>query len=422
MSASVQPAADVQSPSSPSRVDSKWDALRTSEHEAAVPAILFVLCKTVIDNDQGGLSLNATVVQRVLLEAPLATPPPLRPLEDTLLFEIKVKGPRAGGEIASRRKGLESMHGGNSYMAYETLDLKAVPLDVRQQWRWFPFRIIRATIDLELQAKNINFGQREVQFCPDLCVSNIKDNVARVQVRGSVNRSSRLELLEEQPVVHMVQDKRFKKGLLLSTMEGHNQQVEEYAAYQANLRAGVPVPRVVPDPDENLFITYPSMRLTFYLHELPTNAMTKIVGPLLLVISLMLVNYHVFYGFDVRDGCPGEERDPGYLTNTILIAVAAATRVPEIRADRKKSPYISYFWDSLMAVVFLVGFALSTWPHCHVAMAGCLLSSLVVVSMVVSGGRHYFVRRTLRKSLTSLPQLIETDNTETNVTFGLQHQ
>lgn len=73
-------------------------------------------------------------------------------------------------------------------------------------------------------------------------------------------------------------------------MEGHNQQVEEYATYQANLRAGVPVPRVVPDPNENLFITYPLMRLTFYLHEPPTNAMVKIVGPLLLVVNLMLVS------------------------------------------------------------------------------------------------------------------------------------
>ncbi|CAN0590973.1 unnamed protein product, partial [Ectocarpus sp. 12 AP-2014] len=32
MSASVEPAAGVQSPSSPSRIESIWDALRTSEH------------------------------------------------------------------------------------------------------------------------------------------------------------------------------------------------------------------------------------------------------------------------------------------------------------------------------------------------------------------------------------------------------
>ncbi|CAM9435576.1 unnamed protein product, partial [Ectocarpus sp. 13 AM-2016] len=53
------------------------------------------------------------------------------------------------------------------------------------------------------------------------------------------------------------------------------------------------------------------------------------------------VNYHEFYGFDVRDGCPGKERDPDYLANTILIAVAAAIMVPEIRAERTKSPYMS---------------------------------------------------------------------------------
>lgn len=40
---------------------------------------------------------------------------------------------------------------------------------------------------------------------------------------------------------------------------------------------------------EHLFITYPLMRLTFWLHEPTSKAVFKVLGPLLLVVTLMWV-------------------------------------------------------------------------------------------------------------------------------------
>ena len=86
----------------------------------------------------------------------------------------------------------------------------------------------------------------------------------------------------------IVQDRRLKKSLEQSVKDGHKQQVEPY---QAQLKAGR-VPTVF-DPDENVFVTYPLMRLTFYLYEPPAKAMFKIIGPLFLVLYLMLVSCYI---------------------------------------------------------------------------------------------------------------------------------
>ncbi|CAN0424355.1 unnamed protein product, partial [Ectocarpus sp. 12 AP-2014] len=326
-----------QPPAPPLLVASKWARLRESQREAKVPVALFVLCKTVVEDDQGALYLNATVVQRVPLETTRPTPPQEQ-LEQDLLFQMRVKGPSAGGGITIRRRSVEDVRGRSQHtvMVCETLDLKTVPLDVRNYWNWFPFRILKATIDLELQAKNVDVGRTKVLFCPDLCASNIKDNVAKVQTRGSFSRSSKLTFLQEEPLVHIVQDRRFKKGLGQEVKDGHKLQAETFQADVEEGRAPT-----VADPDDNLFVTYPLMRLTFYLYEPPAKAMFKVVGPLFLVLYLMLMNFNEFYGLRNiwDDGCPGEERDSDYLANGIGIAITAAFVVPAIRADRMKSPY-----------------------------------------------------------------------------------
>ena len=51
-----------------------------------------------------------------------------------------------------------------------------------------------------------------------------------------------------------------------------------------------------PDPDD-LFITFPLMRLTFWLHEPTSKAVFKVLGPLLLVVTLMWVRKLSFCQF-----------------------------------------------------------------------------------------------------------------------------
>ncbi|CAB1100786.1 unnamed protein product [Ectocarpus sp. CCAP 1310/34] len=305
----------------------------------------------------------------------------------------------------------------------------------------------------------------KVLFCPDLCASNVTDNVAKVQTRGSLSRSSKLTFLQEQPIVHVrnVQDtaprislhalldkgitacgtfrcystprlanivgdvkrgiiavdlnaQRFKKGLEQAVMDGHKQQAETYQADVEASRAPT-----VADPDDDVFVTYPLMRLTFYLYEPPAKAMYKIVGPLFLVLYLMLMNFNEFYGLRNiwDDGCPRGKRDSDYLANGIGIAITAAFVVPAIRADRMKSPYISFTRDDLTAVTFLLGLALSTSSYCHWAISGCFVSFLVVVSAVVASVRHYFKCKHMRKTVEQRPPvMVEASSTEVKATVA----
>ena len=43
------------------------------------------------------------------------------------------------------------------------------------------------------------------------------------------------------------------------------------------------------ESDDDLFIRHPQLRLTFWLYEPVSKAIFRIVGPLVLVVSLMLV-------------------------------------------------------------------------------------------------------------------------------------
>lgn len=116
------------------RVD--WDDLCNSQDvELKVPVSLFILCKTVVEDDQGALFLNGTLVQRILVDnVPVngtsprytmlppsptrtATPSVSGPTEardnlsaedhqmrlEALLFPIKIKGPMPSDPPIGRR-------------------------------------------------------------------------------------------------------------------------------------------------------------------------------------------------------------------------------------------------------------------------------------------------------------------------------
>lgn len=57
----------------------------------------------------------------------------------------------------------------------------------------------------------------------------------------------------------------------------------------------------------------------------------------------------------------------------------------------------SFTVDDFLAVIFLVGLALSNAPNPPVALAGCLLSSMVVLGAVVSLVGHVLKCKKLRK-------------------------
>lgn len=57
-----RPKSMITSPDQTS-VSIDWEELRNSEGEATVPVAPFVLCKTVVEDEQGGLFLNGTIIQ-----------------------------------------------------------------------------------------------------------------------------------------------------------------------------------------------------------------------------------------------------------------------------------------------------------------------------------------------------------------------
>lgn len=120
------------------------------------------MCKTVVEDDGGGLFLNGTLVQRVLVK----NVPTISPSDGTidaathsklesLLFPIHLKGPLPGGDIKHRTLYIddprtpsdqEAEAPGTVQLCAQTLDLISAPLDVRQYWNWY-VRISCVTID-----------------------------------------------------------------------------------------------------------------------------------------------------------------------------------------------------------------------------------------------------------------------------------
>lgn len=140
-------------------VEADWKGIVTSlQPEMKVPVSLFVLCKTVVEDDQGALFLNGTLVQRILVgNIPPATSSPSAstPQGNTdisaddqtklkaLLFAISIKGPIPAHPAQSRRIDLADIPRdvapaaqttGVTKLCSETLDLVHAPLDIHQHW------------------------------------------------------------------------------------------------------------------------------------------------------------------------------------------------------------------------------------------------------------------------------------------------
>lgn len=80
----------------------------------------------------------------------------------------------------------------------------------------FPFRILKGTVDLELQAKYrpSEFGEGKVLLCPDLLspiIDGVSDKVRaerlkkiiRVKETGNLSRLRRLNFITKMPVVEV---------------------------------------------------------------------------------------------------------------------------------------------------------------------------------------------------------------------------
>lgn len=110
-------------------VKTNWTFLRNQDaEEAKVPAMLFVLCKTVTEDESGALFLNGTLVQRILWEGP--------PPENARCFPIDLKGPLAGGQLQERRTTSKVTRESTTptHMLYSTINMINAPIDVQPHW------------------------------------------------------------------------------------------------------------------------------------------------------------------------------------------------------------------------------------------------------------------------------------------------
>ncbi|CAM9385637.1 unnamed protein product [Ectocarpus sp. 12 AP-2014] len=386
-------------------VEADWEKLEKTEEDIIVPASLFVMCKTVVEDDGGGLFLNGTLVQRVLVKNVPTVSPSDGTIDaatqsklESLLFPIHLKGPLPGGDIKHRTLYIDDPREpsdqefeapGTVQLCAQTLDLISAPLDVRQHWNGFPFRILEGTVELELQSsfRHEDFGSKKILLCPDLLrpvlddlsgkeLQNRLEKIIRIKPSSGLSRLRRLAFLRELPVVELCYEVRLKKG-----------------ARRADDEAGL---------DNNLLIRYPQLTLRFLLYEPISKAVFKIVGPLALVLALMLMNFQEFFGFSATvqsNDCleePASDTYRDYLANGIGIVLAAFFAIPSIREGNIKSPGISFRRDDFMAVAFLIGLALSNVRQCQVALVGILLSCGVVVWALTSFVWFMFELRRLR--------------------------
>lgn len=114
-----------------------WDTLRGATNELKVPVSLFVLCKTIVEDEGGSLFLNATLVQRVQVgNVPTSDESTARQLK-AVMFGIDVKGPFPGGEVKPRRDASLTEVGASpssTRLCAQTFDVVSVPIDVRSIW------------------------------------------------------------------------------------------------------------------------------------------------------------------------------------------------------------------------------------------------------------------------------------------------
>ncbi|CAN0298539.1 unnamed protein product [Scytosiphon promiscuus] len=110
-----------------------WNELRASQVAQKVSVALFVLCKSVVEDDEGALFFNGTAVQRVLLRADQLRPPD--ELERELMFDIQIRSPVATTHVFPRRHSVVELDR-NVFMGSEVFDIKAAPLDVQEHWHW----------------------------------------------------------------------------------------------------------------------------------------------------------------------------------------------------------------------------------------------------------------------------------------------
>lgn len=121
-------------------VEIGWRTLCEAKREQEVPVALFVLCKTIVEDDGGALFLNATVVQRVQVgNVPIPNPPTPEPSTaeqlKKLMFDINLKGPLPGREVKPRRDAkLIGRPATSTQLCAQTFDVVSVPIDVRSTW------------------------------------------------------------------------------------------------------------------------------------------------------------------------------------------------------------------------------------------------------------------------------------------------
>ncbi|CAM9344366.1 unnamed protein product [Sphacelaria rigidula] len=345
--------------------------------------MLFVLCKTVTEDESGALFLNGTLVQRILWEGP--------PPENARCFPIDLKGPLAGGQLQERRTTSKVTRESTTptHMLYSTINMINAPIDVQPHWSLFPFRILKGKVELELQAVILEKRPDErIMLCPDLCICDPEhlDNLVRVKRSEDLNRSRTVAFLLDVPTIEICKDQRLKKG---------------FNGNRSNPARG------------DLFITYPQMTLTFWLHEPVSKVAFKIFGPLLLVLVLMLLNFEEAFGFGNIGECfeDGDNEDyPDYLANATAVAITAVLVIPSIRSTSVTSTVRSFTVDDTFALVFTVGLTLSAWPHCGIAFVGCMLSCAVVLEAMASLVIYKFERERIINGARKNP--IHVDNAE----------
>ncbi|CAM9892065.1 unnamed protein product [Scytosiphon promiscuus] len=374
-----------------SKLSLGWSKLGVSKqtpmgatHHQAVPIYFKLVCKAVVEDEEGAFFLKATMVQTVRLKdvQPLIAerPPSYNESSATekedFMFNIVLQNTLQGGEISLRR--VVTMHGPRGESWSQVFDL-FVPLDVRSMWQRFPFQIFQASVELDLQPK-LKRGGRDGEPLRDQLIADGSPRVT-IKNRNDFDRSRTLALLQEKPTVKIAAGARREA-------EARESRWPEKQSFNSD-----------------------HLQITFWLHEHPTEVFFNVLGPLLLVTILVWVNFNEFYGItNIGADCQATERDPGYLANGIGIALTAVVMLPQIQTKKRGSNRrtSSFYGRDGLAVVILVGLGVSTLQSCTAAFIGCLICSLAIVTLVGAFVAHHLKWKKIRQKV-ELAHLLRAD-------------
>ena len=334
---------EFQQQNSPSRKEKQDDII--------VPVCQKILVKRIVDGGESQkVFLEATIIQRLLGFGFCEE-------ENLERFDYRINGAVATDdsvfEVRRHTKLLQRQQGSHGHeMLGETYTIDArLPVELVDEFNFFPFRILRATLQLELASPSLSSG---TVLRPDLwCFDENNGGVATDVLQ-----------LKKSKIQHG--NKNRKGDTLLDALP------------QWDFVAESPE-RVCPPErkdDKNGTIYHAKTELTWYMTSTSLKRMLPSLAPLYLVLLLAAVNWLVHLDFE------GDQDKKAHVATSVGIALTAVFLLEKILEGLDLKSLFGI--NDIVFLIWLGGLGISCIPERWPAACGIVLLAIAAMSPIAA--------------------------------------